>query len=166
MRYPYKLVIFSMLCHITLCQPAYAGEIRIKVPQEKLASFVRVMSLINGIFSPTNPQGMDKSVLASLADKILPIASRWKVRNLAEMSAEVFVMKDEVIIQMPDSILRHNMDEAFRWRHVTDIPEKDAIRSVSNYCLEIASFGRYSDISHIPAEISVRFDDPKWEVKQ
>lgn len=138
---------------------AQAGEIIIKVPQEKLSRFVRVVSLINRLISPTSPKGLGKDDISKLANKLLPIVSHGRVSGLAVLQAEIFVLKDEVIIQMPDAMLRERMQDAFQWCHVTQVQdEQSRIQSVANTVLEIASFGRYQSIQQIPAEITVRFD--------
>ena len=157
-----KLIVFvfSML----LATQAFAGEIIVKVPEEKLDSFVRIMGFVNRVFRKDVEKALDSEKISNLANTILPFISYGRVHNLSELQAQIFVMKDTVIIQMPDAILRARLEDSYKWCHVTERPsEVGRLTGVANTVLEVASLGRYHFITDVPAEITVRFDDKQYE---
>ena len=158
-----KLISFGLF--MLLATQAFAGEIIIKVPEEKLDSFVRIMGFVNRVFRKDVEKALDSEKISNLANTILPFVSYGRVRNLSELQAQIFVMKDTVIVQMPDQILRARLDDSYKWCHLTEYSGDSGLTTVANTVLEVASLGRYHFITDVPAEITVRFDDKQYERK-
>lgn len=156
-----KILAFALAMLLTT--QAHAGEIIVRVPEEKLSGFVRIMGMVNRLFNSDSKISVSAENVSLIADEILPIVSCGKVSGLSDIPAKLMVMKDSVIIQIPDADLRKRLDQSFSWCHVTQMKhDYDKMVVVSNTLLQIASLGRYGNLNEIEADISIRFDDPKY----
>lgn len=161
-RYQLTLVMILMLTGIMPSGIAHAGEITIKVPEEPLRRITWMICFMHGLIkfsgSPANP---DKELFTKTANFILPALTSGRVSKLP---GEVLVMKDAVIVQIPDAKLREMMDDSYRNIHLPpELSEKQKIVMVGDYVVFTISRGIYKALTEVPAEVSVRFDDPKYE---
>ena len=154
---PFALVLF-------LCAQAQAGEIIVKFQENEFHKFLRTMGWISRVLNP-GQKLTDKELIVAICNKRIGAVSTWKVKSLSEIPVtDLLVMRDQIIFQIPDQALRTRLDEAYSWSHVTQQPdEKSRLTQTANALLEVASQGIYENINQIPAGISVRFDDPKYE---